>query len=121
MRPVFISDPGFLIPRDLHLIKFTWSSLSVEDKIVMIRFTTGLVFGLSVFLLSFFVNPITLSTNSWLASVLVYYSTVIYVAVKYRPLSRFQLYFRGLGTFYATWLLTAILLHEVFTHLGVKT
>lgn len=101
--------------------KLTSITLTIEDRIVLTRFIVGLVFGVSVFIASFFVNPLVLSIHAWTASVIVYYITVIYIALKYRPTSKFQLYLRGFGTFYATWLLTAILLNEAFLYLGVKS
>lgn len=88
--------------------------LTNEDKIVLFRFTIGVVYGVLVFVLSLFIDPLTLSPYIWGASVLVYYFTLIYVAYKYRPTSRFQLYIRGLATYYAAWLLVSILLKNMF-------
>lgn len=94
--------------------------LSKEDKIVLFRFTVGAVYGLVVLALSTIVDRVELSIYSWSVSVLIYYVTIAYIALKYKPDSRFQLYIRGLGTFYATWLLTSIVLYEVLVYLGIK-
>lgn len=92
-------------------------NLTVEDKIVLLRFVAGVVFGVAVFVVSLFVSPTALSPTAWATSVLVYYITIIYVVIKYRPTSKFQVYLRGLATFYGTWLLTAIILCEVVGYL----
>lgn len=96
------------------------SNLVLEDRIVLLRFVVGVVFGLAVFIASYFVPPITLSQAAWSSSILVYYATVVYVELKYRPTSRFQKYIRGLATFYGAWLLVAILLYEAAGYLGLR-
>ena len=97
------------------------AKLTLEDKIVLARFATGLIFGVAVFIASFFADPLNLSSIVWPLSVVVYYVTIAYVAIKLRPISRFQLYLRGLGTFYATWLLTAIILNELTKLAGLRS
>lgn len=97
-----------------------FKNLSIEDRIVLHRLVVGIFFGVAVFATSFFVSPITLSPLSWSTSVLVYYVTAIHVIAKYRPTSRFQIYIRGLATFYGAWLLTAIALYEVASYLGMR-
>lgn len=94
--------------------------LSTEDKIVLFRFAVGVFFGLVVLFLSLFLKPDVLTLIAFGTSVLVYFLTVLYVNMKYKPLSRFQIYLRGLATFYSAWLLTAILLHEVLKMAGLK-
>lgn len=96
-------------------------SLDVEDRIVLLRLLTGLAYGVVVFAATLFVNPVAASPYVWATSVLVYYATVIYVALKYRVSSRFQLYLRGLATFYAAWLLTAMILHDIFRVAGWRS
>jgi hypothetical protein len=93
--------------------------LGLEDRIVFLRFLTGLVYGVAVFTASRFVHPVRLTPYAWSASVMVYYFTVLYVLAKYRPTSRFHLYLRGLATFYATWILTVIVLFELTKLIGV--
>lgn len=97
-----------------------YENLTIEDRIVLHRLVVGIFFGAAVFAASFFVSPAVLSPLAWSTSVLVYYVTVIHVLVKYRPTSRFQIYIRGLATFYGAWLLTAIILYEVAGYLGVR-
>lgn len=94
--------------------------LSTEDRIVLVRGIIGLVYGIAVFLASRFADHATLSIYAWSVSVLVYYMTIGYVAIRYKPTSKFQLYIRGLGTFYATWLLTSIILHELTIRLNLR-
>jgi hypothetical protein len=104
---------------NLRTIKAFMEKLSVEDRIVLFRFLVGVLYGLIVYLASLFTQPIKLTPIAWSASVMAYYTTVIYVAVKYKPTSKFQLYLRGLATFYATWILTVIILFELSKTLGV--
>lgn len=92
--------------------------MTLEDKIVFFRFKAGLIYGIFVFISSLFITPQTLNPYAWATSILAYHATIIYVAVKYRPLTRFQLYLRGLATFYATWILTVIILFELVKLLG---
>lgn len=84
------------------------------------RFIAGFLYGLAVFTASFFIDRRELSVYAWSMSILAYYLTVAYVILKYNPTSKFLVYLRGLGTFYATWLLTSIIFHEVVLHFGVK-
>lgn len=93
---------------------------SVENKIVIVRFSAGLALGIGVFVASIIVPPAFLSPFAWAASVFIYYLTGVYAAYKYGPLTRFQLYLRGLATFYGTWLITAILLYELTSYLGLR-
>jgi hypothetical protein len=95
------------------------SSLSVEDRIVLLRFKVGAVYGMAVYLATLLLDPLTVSRFAWPISVIVYYFTIPYVGVAYNPQSKFQLYLRGLVTYYATWLLVPILLNELFRTLGV--
>lgn len=95
--------------------------LTLEDRVVLLRFLVGLAYGAAVAITSLMVSPLTLSPIAWGVSVLVYYVTTIHVATKYRPLSRFVLYLRGLATFYGTWILIAILIYEAAAHLGLGT
>ncbi|MEM4481781.1 MAG: hypothetical protein QXK88_00170 [Desulfurococcaceae archaeon] len=95
-------------------------TLSIEDRIVLFRLIVGVIFGLAVFILSFLVKPDTLSLGAFAGSILVYYLTTLYIVMKYRPSTRFQIYLRGLATFYSSWLLTAILLYELVGTLGLR-
>jgi hypothetical protein len=54
-------------------------------------------------------------------SIIVYYFTVLFVSALYNPKSKFQLYLRGLATYYGTWLLTAILLSDLLKSIGVAS
>lgn len=101
------------------IIRSISEKMSLEDKIVFFRFKVGLVYGVLVFISSLFIVPERLTPFAWSTSILAYYVTIIYIAIKYRPLSRFQLYLRGLATFYATWILTVIVLFELVKSLGV--
>lgn len=95
-------------------------NLTSEDKVVLIRFTAGFLYGLVVFIASLFMNPVDLSPIAWATSVVVYYFTTLYVSLKYKPSSKVIIYLRGLATFYGTWLLTSILLNEFSLIMGVK-
>lgn len=103
----------------LKKLSETLSKLNTEDRIVLLRGLAGLVYGTAIFIASMFVDHATLSIYAWSTSILAYYITIGLVAVKYKPTSRFQLYIRGLGTFYATWLLTSIILHEATKYIGL--
>ncbi|MEM1628114.1 MAG: hypothetical protein QXP02_03675 [Desulfurococcaceae archaeon] len=88
--------------------------LDIEDRIILTRLLTGLIYGVSVFVLTYFLPPIIVSSIAWSGSILVYYATILYVLFRYRPTKRFHLYLRGLMTFYATWLITSYILYDVF-------
>lgn|GEM_PF-1041649 len=96
------------------------ANFTVEDKVVLTRFTVGFLYGLTVFIASFYVNPVDLSPFAWAMSIMVYYFTTLYVSLKYKPSSKVIVYLRGLATFYGTWLLTAILLNEFSLTIGIK-
>jgi len=100
------------------LIK-AFERLAVEDKIVLLRFLVGLAYGVAVFTVSLLVSPTALSPAAWGTSVIVYYFTTVYVAIKFGVRSWFLVYLRGLATFYGTWMLTAILLYEAIGYLGL--
>lgn len=97
----------------LAWIKSKIKELSVEDKIVLCRFIAGLVYGLIIYILLYYFHPLYLNPYAWAFSVIAYYFTVLYVLFKYAPGSRFQLYLRGLATFYGTWILLVIILYEL--------
>ena len=103
----------------LKTIKSLVEKMTLEDKIVFFRFLVGLVYGVAVYLASLLIHPARLTPYAWSTSVMVYYATVIYVALKYKPTSRFQLYLRGLATFYTTWILATIIVFEIVRFLGV--
>jgi len=97
----------------LKIVKTITEKMSLEDKIVFFRFLVGFIYGILVYIASLFTTPAKLTPIAWSISVMTYYITVIYVVIKYKPTSRFQIYLRGLGTFYATWILTVIILFEL--------
>lgn len=95
-------------------------NLSIEDRVVLIRFIVGFIYGFAIFTSSYVVNPANLTPFAWATSIIIYYFTALYVSLKYRLRSKFVIYIRGLATFYGTWLLTAILLHEFSVMMGIK-
>ena len=103
----------------LSKLRKTIVKAGAEDKIVLFRFIAGLIYGVIVFIASLFVNPLDLSRYAWASSIIVYYFTVLLIGVLYNPQSRFQLYLRGLATFYGTWLLVVIVLSDLLRSIGV--
>jgi hypothetical protein len=105
----------------LERLRKSLERASIEDKIVFFRFMVGLFYGIGVYASSLFINHLELSRYAWALSIIVYYFTVLFVSALYNPKSRFQLYLRGLATYYGTWLLTAILLSDLLKSIGVAS
>ncbi|MEM3912692.1 MAG: hypothetical protein QXT75_02175 [Desulfurococcaceae archaeon] len=104
----------------INVLRKHVKNLTVEDKIVLLRFKIGLIYGFTIFIASFLVSPANLTPFAWATSIIVYYFTVLYVSLKYGLRSKFLIYLRGLATFYGTWLLVSILLNEFSLVIGVK-
>jgi len=93
---------------------FNWCSvMNVEDRIWLTRLLTGVIYGFATYILVYFAGSFQASLITWSLSPIVYYITIIYVAVKYRPLKRMHLYLRGLLSFYTAWLATVFILYDV--------
>ncbi|ADV64516.1 hypothetical protein [Desulfurococcus mucosus] len=89
--------------------------MDIEDKIWLSRLVTGIVYGVVTYILVLLMGPVEASAITWGLSPMVYYATVMYVAVKYRPVKRMHLYLRGLLSFYTAWLSTVFILYDL-TH-----
>ncbi|AFL66039.1 hypothetical protein Desfe_0126 [Desulfurococcus amylolyticus DSM 16532] len=87
--------------------------MNTEDSIWLIRLASGVVYGIITFILLYFMGPLQTSVVTWSLSPIVYYTTIIFVAVRYRPTKRIHLYLRGLLSFYTAWLSTVFILYDL--------
>lgn len=91
--------------------------LSAEDKIVLLRLIAGVSYGFLVYLLGLLrtVSLKDLNTFAWTGAAILYAVTIFLAYRLYRPSKAFNLYFRGLLTYYASWLLTSYVLNELYS------
>ncbi|MEM2009855.1 MAG: hypothetical protein QXV51_03315 [Thermosphaera sp.] len=86
-----------------------------EDKIVLMRLGFGLFYGTLIYLLgSLRLIPVKdLNMIAWTGAAVLYAVTIILVYKFVRPVKSFNLYLRGISTYYASWLLTSFILNEI--------
>ncbi|MEM0377834.1 MAG: hypothetical protein QXP68_01385 [Thermosphaera sp.] len=86
-----------------------------EDKIVLMRLGFGLFYGTLIYLLgSLRLIPVKdLNMIAWTGAAVLYAVTIILVYKFVRPVKSFNLYLRGILTYYASWLLTSFILNEI--------
>lgn len=86
-----------------------------EDKIVLLRLGFGLFYGILIYLLGLFrLVPIRdLNMVAWTGAAALYALTIILVYKIIKPMRSFNLYLRGILTYYASWLLTIFVLNEM--------
>ncbi|MEM4660686.1 MAG: hypothetical protein QXH84_04000 [Thermosphaera sp.] len=89
--------------------------ISGEDKIVLMRLGFGLFYGTLIYLLgSLRLIPVKdLNMIAWTGAAVLYAVTIILVYKFVRPVKSFNLYLRGILTYYASWLLTSFILNEI--------
>lgn len=87
----------------------------IDDEIVKIRGLMGLIYGIMAYILyriGLWSNPL-LSSIVWMLSVIVYIGTVIFVVKKLGANDWFHGFFRGIVTYYCTWLLVLFILYDL--------
>lgn len=100
-----------------------FSKLSIEDKVVLMRFTLALVVGALSYLvyllnlsLELSLDSVKLSMNSstisWLMSAAAYISSIP-IALRIGAKGLFQTIIRGVLTYYTTWLIVFIVLYDL--------
>lgn len=89
--------------------------IGVEDAIVKARFLLGVVYGFVSYLIyrAGIVLYADVSTTIWLIAGIIYVGSIVYVEKKYLTGSVFLNVFRGLISFYATWLIILLVLYDV--------
>ncbi len=102
-----------------------FGKLSIEDKVVLMRFTLALAIGLASYLI-YLINPslelslggVKLSMNSsnipWLMSAAAYISSIP-IALRIGAKGLFRIVIRGILTYYTTWLIVFIVLYDLLT------
>ncbi len=87
----------------------------IDDEIVKLRAMLGLVFGIIAYILYRigFILFIDVSATIWFIAGIVYVSSGFYVQSKYGARGVFQIYIRGIVTFYTIWLLTLFILYDL--------
>ncbi|MCS7128858.1 MAG: hypothetical protein RMI83_06310 [Desulfurococcaceae archaeon] len=100
-----------------------FSKLSIEDKVVLMRFTLAVVIGVASYLL-YLLNPsielsldsvkfsMDSSTISWLMSAVAYVLSIP-IALRIGAKGLFQTIIRGLLTYYTTWLIIFIVIYDL--------
>jgi len=92
-----------------------FSHSRIDDDIVKIRALAGMVYGFIAYVLyrvSLWGNPL-LSSIVWILSVIAYIGTVVYVVKKFGARDWFHGFFRGIVTYFATWLLVLFILYDL--------
>lgn len=87
--------------------------LTVEDKILITRALLGGAHGVVTALLSMLFDVEFANRLSWSLVPVIYYLSIIYVDAKYKPNSRYLTYLKGLLTFLASWIFTAVIVYEL--------
>lgn len=93
------------------------SKLMVDDHIVLIRLLFGSIYGFVAYIMyRFKISIFTAATDLliWMLGAIIYVSTVYYVKKSTGTNSIFHLYFRGLVTFYGSWLIIFLVMYDLF-------
>ncbi len=93
-----------------------WERASLEDRIVFVRFITGVVYGFIAYLLYkiSFTLFFDTSTTIWFIAGVAYIITMIFVEKKFKAHGWFLVLIRGLLTYYLTWIIVILVLHDLF-------
>ena len=88
----------------------------IEDAVVKIRLVLGIIYGFIAYLMyrMGIVLYMDVSTTIWLVAGAIYVASIVYVERKYATGSVFLNLFRGLISYYATWLIVFLVLYDVF-------
>jgi len=101
----------------LHgIIRNFYSKLDEEDRVVLVRFITGLIYGFIAYTM-YRLNTIIIIDNSytiWFFSFIVYLTSGFIVVRVIREKTLFLLFIRGLLTFFLTWIIVALILFDLF-------
>ncbi|WP_448577705.1 hypothetical protein [Thermosphaera sp.] len=89
----------------------------MEDKIVLLRFVAGISYGFLIYLLGLLriVSLNNLNTFAWTGAAVLYAVTIFLTYRFFKPSKAFNLYLRGLLTFYTSWLLTSYVLNDLYS------
>ncbi len=87
----------------------------IEDAVVKIRLVLGIIYGFVSYLIyrAGIVLYMDVSTTIWLLAGAIYVASIVYVERRYATGSIFLNLFRGLLTYYATWLIIFLVLYDV--------
>ena len=103
------------IPLEIPGATALFSYNRIDDEIVKIRGLIGLFYGIMTYVLyriGLWGNPL-LSSIVWMLSVIVYIGTILFVAKKLGANDWFHGFFRGIVTYYCTWLLVLFILYDL--------
>lgn len=93
-------------------------NLKVEDHIVLIRLLLGCIYGFTAYLL-FRLNlklpGLNVDLTIWMLAGFIYVASAFIIKRLLGVSSLFQLYVRGLLTFYGSWLIVFLIMYDVFS------
>ncbi|WFO76154.1 hypothetical protein J4526_04795 [Desulfurococcaceae archaeon MEX13E-LK6-19] len=99
-----------------EIIRDFYSKLDEEDRVVLVRFIIGLIYGFIAYTMYRF-NITIIVDNSytiWFFSFIVYLTSGFIVDRVIREKTLFLLFIRGLLTFFLTWIIVAFILFDLF-------
>ncbi len=88
---------------------------NIDDKIVKHRAILGLVYGFIAYLI-YRLNIVMLfdvSGTIWLFAGIIYIASAFYVQAKYAASGIFQVFIRGIVTYYAIWIIIFLALYDL--------
>ncbi len=88
---------------------------SIDDRIVKLRAILGFVYGILAYMI-YKLNLVVLfdvSGTIWLFAGILYVASGFYVQAKYGASGVFQVFIRGLVTFYTIWIIIFLILYDL--------
>ncbi|OYT37850.1 MAG: hypothetical protein B6U89_06700 [Desulfurococcales archaeon ex4484_58] len=88
----------------------------IDDKIILIRGLAGIFYSIlaySIYRLNLTLPFMDLSMTIWFLAGIIYIATAMYIQSKYRVNGLFQLFIRGLLTYYGSWILLFLILYDL--------
>ncbi len=97
------------------MLKSLWEKAGVEDRIVLLRFMMGLIYGLVAYILYRLNLSIIYDTTTtiWFFAAIIYSASIYIVERKLGGQGLFMLLLRGLLTFYTTWIIIVFVLYDL--------
>lgn len=93
-------------------------NLKVEDHVVLIRLLLGCIYGFTAYIiyrLGVKLPGLTSDVTIWITAGFLYVASAFIIRRLLGVSSLFQLYVRGLLTFYGSWLTVFFIMYDVFS------
>ncbi len=88
----------------------------IDDKIILVRGIAGIIYGFIAYIFYRFGLTLPFMDNSltiWFIAGIVYVGSAYYIQRKYGVNALFQLFVRGILTFYGSWILCMLILYDL--------